>query len=241
MRRLLSVCGRFVQVFSRTILQLLYGLEFSGEIAPRYNLAPSQHALVLRLNSRNGTREIARLKWGLVPAWVRDERSANKPINARAETVEQKPFFREAFRRRRALIPVSGYYEWKKEHGKKQPYLIGRKDEHPFSLAGLWERREQDGKVQETFTILTTAAAGLMTQIHERMPLIVSAESYDQWLDRNTPAAELQALLGPFSATELVVHPVSTIVNNPVNDTPQCIQPVQETTCYPPIAPDGGA
>ncbi len=220
------MCGRFAQVLSRIILQVLYRLEVSGELAPRYNIAPSQHALVLRLNPHDGTREVAPLQWGLIPGWVRDERSANKPINARAETVEQKPYFREAFLRRRALIPASGYYEWKKENEKKQPYLIRSKNEHPFSMAALWERWEQEGKVRETFAILTTAADGMLAELHDRMPLILPAETYDCWLHRDTPAAKLQALLQPYPATDLVTYPVSTIVNNPVNDTPECLQPV---------------
>lgn len=220
------MCGRFAQVLNRMILEVLYRLEVSRGLVPRYNIAPSQHALLLRLNPRDGTRGFAPLQWGLIPGWLRDDRCTNKPINARAETVEQKPFFREAFRCRRALIPASGYYEWKKENGKKQPYLIRNKDEHLFSMAALWERWEQEGRVRETFTVLTTAADGMLAELHDRMPLILPAETYDCWLHRDTPLPELQALLRPYPATDLIAYPVSTIVSNPLNDTPECIQPV---------------
>lgn len=217
------MCGRFVQVLSRMILEMLYGVEVSGELVPRYNLAPSQHALVLRLNQEKGTKELASLQWGLLPHWVKDERGTKKPINARVETVEQKPFFRDAFRRRRALIPVNGYYEWKKENGKKQPYLIRCENEQPFSLAGLWE---QGAKGRETFTILTAPATGVVTAIHSRMPLVIPLSAYDHWLNSSNPLPELQNLLRAQTPPDLFAYPVSTIVNNPAHDCPECIQPI---------------
>ena len=221
------MCGRFVQVLSRVILNMLYRLEVKGDFVPRYNLAPSQYAWVLRTNPLNGNREILPLQWGLVPAWVKDEDRVNKPINARVETVGQKPFFRNAFQRRRALIPANGYYEWMKVNGKKQPYLIRRKDERPFSMAGLWERREKEGSIHDTFAILTTTAKLPVKEIHHRMPLILPEEIYNRWLDPGTPPGELQGLVHPFPVTDLLAYPVSPLVNKPVNDSPECIRPLE--------------
>lgn len=221
------MCGRFVQVLSHVILNMLYRLEVKGDFVPRYNLAPSQHAWVLRTNPLNGDREILLLKWGLVPPWIKDEARVSKPINARVETVGQNPFFRNAFQRRRALIPANGYYEWKKVNGKKQPYLIRRKDERPFSMAGLWERRENERNTHGTFTIITTAAIAPVKAIHHRMPLILSEEIYNRWLDPDTPPGELQDLIHPFPATGLITYPVSPLVNKPSNDSPECIRPLE--------------
>ncbi|MEW5920813.1 MAG: SOS response-associated peptidase [Bacillota bacterium] len=221
------MCGRFAQVLSRKILELLYRLENIAEMEPRYNIAPSQHALVLRTSPQGGKRELSRLQWGLIPAWVREERSANKPINARVETVELKPSFLEAFRQRRALIPASGYYEWQKMGGKKQPYFIHSKDERPLSLAGIWEKWERGGQTRETFAILTVAACGRMAELHNRMPLILPERAFDRWLAGDTGPAELQEMLRPFPEVELAAYPVSPLVNNPANDSPACLQELE--------------
>lgn len=218
------MCGRFAQVLSRRILELLYRLDYMMEPEPRYNLAPSQQALVVRAGPQQGKRELVRLQWGLIPSWTRDERGGNKPINARAETVALKPSFRQALQQRRAIIPASGYYEWQQVGGKKQPYYIHGKDERPLSLAAIWERWERGDILKETFAIITTAAQGSMAELHNRMPLILPERAFDRWLAGDTGGAELQELLQPFPAEELTAYPVSPLVNNPSHDSPQCLQ-----------------
>lgn len=218
------MCGRFVQALSFNILAALYMLDNLMVIEPRYNLAPSQHALVVRLNPQQGNRELVRLQWGLIPSWAREERGANKPINARAETISLKPSFRAAFRERRALIPASGYYEWQQTGGRKQPYYVHSRDERPLSLGGIWERWEQGGVIRETFAIITTAAPGRMGELHNRMPLILPEPAFERWLAGGTGPEELQKLLQPFPEDELEIYPVSPLVNNPANDSPACVQ-----------------
>ena len=220
------MCGRFVQAFSLNILATLYMLENIMTIEPRYNLAPSQYALAVRMDPQQGKRELARLQWGLIPSWTKEERGANKPINARAETVSSKPSFREAFRERRALIPASGYYEWQQAGGKKQPYYIHGRDGRLLSLGGIWERWEQGGVVRETFAVITTAAQGRMAKLHNRMPLILPEPAFERWLAGDTEPAELQELLQPFPEVGLDAYPVSPLVNNPANDSPACVQRV---------------
>ena len=203
------MCGRFALVTEKRILELLFRLEIRGAFEPRRNIAPSQEILAVRLNPSGGVKEPARLKWGLVPRWARDLSIGSRLINARSETAAEKPAFRDAFRSRRALIPASGFYEWKKEGKTKQPYHIGMKEGRLFSLAGLWEEhREAGGAVLESCAILTTAANGLVAPIHNRMPLIIPVEAYELWLDPRSPRAALRELLQPFPAELMSASPV---------------------------------
>jgi putative SOS response-associated peptidase YedK len=171
------------------------------------------------------------LKWGLVPFWAKDPKIGNRMINARAETAADKPAFRQAFQRRRCLVPADGFFEWKKvESGDRQPsktpYWIHRADRGPFVMAGLWERWEpRNGPPLHTFTILTTDAVPELRPIHPRMPVILPQDSAEEWLDPGSRSEELTSLLRPFGAG-LQSHPVSTVVNSPRNDGPECIESV---------------
>ncbi len=220
------MCGRFALATDKNVLEMLYDIEMRGELTPRYNIAPSQDALSLRLSPGDGKREPVYLKWGLVPFWSDDPSIGNRMINARAETAPEKPSFRSAFKKRRLLIPATGFYEWKKEEDARQPYYICRKDGRPFSLAGLWERWDRGKEPLETFTILTTEPNDLVAPLHNRMPVIISGNDYDSWLDPGTAPAALQDLLKPYPPEELTAYPVSRRVNNPANDVPEVLDPI---------------
>lgn len=185
---------------------------------PRYNVAPGQDVLVLPQDGR------ARfLRWGLVPSWAPDPSVGSRMINARAETVRERPAFRSAFRRRRCLVPVDGFYEWRGEAGHRQPYHVALEGGHLFALAGLWERwSPREGEALETFTVLTTEANDSVRPLHDRMPAILPARAREAWLDPGTPPEALQALLVPYPAG-LVVRPVSRYVNSAWHEGPECL------------------
>ncbi|MDW7738802.1 MAG: SOS response-associated peptidase [Bacillota bacterium] len=221
------MCGRFALATEKHILDLLYELEARSdlELQPRYNIAPTQETLALRLSPNDNKRELVSLKWGLVPFWADDKSIGSRMINARSETVAEKPSFRDAFRKRRLLVPASGFYEWKKEDGGKQPYFITQKDKHPFSFAGLWERWDKGDSPLETFTILTTEPNSLLAELHNRMPVIIPEKDYARWLDPSAGVETLQQLLIPYPAEELSAYPVSRLVNSPANDSSELINP----------------
>jgi putative SOS response-associated peptidase YedK len=176
-------------------------------------------------NTEHGQRELVGLKWGLVPAWSAEPKTAYSTINARAETVAQKPAFRSAFRHRRCLIAADGFYEWHPQPGgHKQPYFIYLQDHAPFAFAGIWER---NGKTLNSCSILVTAANELMQPIHDRMPVILAPEDYDAWLDCTVTRPEaLQSLLRPFPSERMHMHPVSTLGNSPRHEGPELLEDV---------------
>lgn len=190
-----------------------------------YNIAPSLRVPIIRAGGPAGY-ELALVKWGLVPHWSKEPRSEYSTINARAETVAVKPAFRDAFRRRRCLVPADGFYEWQKRGTAKQPWYIHRRDRRPFAFAGLWERWEGDGDALETCAIIVTEANALMRPIHERMPVILHPRDYRLWLDPHSPREALLPLLVACADGELVAEPVSSRVNNPRNDGPELIEPL---------------
>jgi putative SOS response-associated peptidase YedK len=167
------------------------------------------------------------LKWGLIPSWSNDEKIGYKLINARSETVAEKPSFRSAFKHRRCLIPASGFYEWQKQGtGRKQPFFISMRDGELFSFAGLWERwHDPEGEEVQSCTIQTTTANEVMQPIHERMPVILGPSAEEQWLDRRASADALRSLLVPYTSADMEAHPVGLWVNNPKNDGPKCLGP----------------
>lgn len=193
------------------------------DLEPRFNLAPSQDAPIVRLNT-DGERELAMLRWGLVPSWSKDPKPSYSTINARAETVAEKPTYRSAFKSRRCLVPADGFYEWQKVGSRKQPWRITMKDDGLFAFAGLWERWERDGVI-ESFTIIVTEANDLMKPIHDRMPVILDPADYDEWLAPETNGAAAQALLRPFPPAHMRAYLISTRVNSPRNDDPGVIAP----------------
>ena len=219
------MCGRFIQRASGDDLAERFQLAAAPAVAPRYNLAPSQPVWAVR--SVGGVRELVALRWGLVPAWAPEPRTAYRTHNARAETAAEKPTYRQAFRRRRCLIPADGFYEWRPVGARKQPYCIAPADGRPFAFAGLWERWERDGQVLETGTILVTQANARVAPIHDRMPVILDPAAEARWLDPElTDPAVLQPLLVPCPPERLRVWPVSPAVNSTQNDGPDLMAPV---------------
>lgn len=220
------MCGRFnLRTTSGEIAQLfLLDPVAVPELPERFNVAPTQPIPAIRTDAA-GARSCDLLRWGLVPAWAKEASIGSRMINARGETVAEKPAFKQAFRRRRCLIPASGYYEWKKEGTAKQPYLIEPESAPLFAFAGLWELNTQLGEAPlETCTIITAAANEATLHLHDRMPVILPEESWDLWLDpdaSDTPA--LRELLRPLNAP-VRMRPVSTYVNNVRNEGPQCIE-----------------
>ncbi|HEV3023151.1 MAG TPA: SOS response-associated peptidase [Pirellulales bacterium] len=223
---MISMCGRFTLRTPAGLVAEAFGmLPFSG-LQPRYNIAPSQPVAVVRLAQNDG-RELAFLKWGLVPSWADDPAIGYKMINARGETVATKPSFRKAFKVRRCLVVADGFYEWQKTNGggKKQPHYIRLKDDVPFAFAGLWEHWVREGQEIDSCTIITTDANELMAPIHDRMPVIMAPADYELWLDPAVQEVErLQPLLRPFAAGEMKAYPVSTMVNNPRTESENCVE-----------------
>ena len=217
------MCGRFTLHMPWSELVKLYRVHDRPNLTPRYNIAPTQDILAVRLDE-DGAQELANLRWGLIPRWSKDENPGYSTINARAETVASKPAFRDAFRKRRCLIPADGYYEWKKlEDGAKQPYRITLDPEQPFSFAGLWERWEKGDKAIESCTIIVTDANGLTRYIHDRMPVILDPADYDRWLD-GTAGDEL---LKPFPSERMDCYRVSRAVGNVRNTGAELIEPIK--------------
>lgn len=223
------MCGRFTLRTPAQLLAQVFGLMDVPQFSIRYNIAPTQSVLAVRLDSRN-QREFVTLQWGLVPGWADDPSIGNKLINARAETVPTKPSFRDAFRHRRCLIVADGFYEWEKQGKEKQPMLISHPDNRPFAFAGLWENwRKGPGEIQSC-TIITTTANPFMKQVHDRMPVILKPQDYDQWLTGKLDIAE--QLLGTSATDGMTMIPVSKIVNSPRNDLPQCVEPVARSSLF---------
>jgi putative SOS response-associated peptidase YedK len=219
------MCGRFTLRTPAVDLVEIFQLLHMPELTPRYNIAPTQPVAVVRQEGKQ--RELSLLHWGLIPSWSKDPKLGASLINARAETVATKPAFRTAFKRRRCLIPVDGFYEWKKTEGKtKQPYYIRLSKEGPFAFAGLWEHWEgPDSSAVESCTIITTEANDLLRPWHDRMPVILPEEEYARWLDpKLEDAGTLTGLLKPYPPSEMTAYPVSTLVNNPRNESPRCIE-----------------
>jgi putative SOS response-associated peptidase YedK len=221
------MCGRYVRTTPIEQFAKLFHAEGHPECWPSYNIPPSTKVLVAR-NMPEGGRELAALKWGLVPAWSDAPKTEYSSINARAETVAQKPAFRSAFRHRRCLIATDGFYEWHPQpDGHKQPYFIYLKDLAPFAFAGIWEHWERDGKTLDSCSIIVTAANTLMKPIHERMPVILPPERYDDWMDPSVREPEtLLPLLAPYPAEQMTMHKVKTTVNSPRNEGPDLVEPV---------------
>ena len=219
------MCGRFAFYSPAEAVTRLFGAGCEEDLTPRYNIAPTQAAPVLRRNE-TGTRSLDMLRWGLVPFWAKDVAIGNRMINARSETVASKPAFRNAYRSRRCLILADGFYEWQRAATGKIPWYIFQSSGDPFAMAGLWERWQAEGQDPlETFTILTRAADPWMNAIHHRMPVIVDEQAAARWLDPATDAAELTAVLEGVTSIALDAVEVSRRVNSPANEGPDLIQP----------------
>ena len=222
------MCGRFtLTVDPAQLREALPGFSVPEEIKPRYNIAPSQPVAVVPNDGRN---QLDFFVWGLIPSWAKDPSIGNRMINARGETLAEKPSFRAAYRRRRCLVLADGFYEWRKEPGSKAktPMYVQMESKEPFGLAGLWEIwYSPDGSEIRSCTIITTQPNGLLEKIHNRMPVILPKEAYPLWLaQEEKEPTELNALLRPFPAEEMIAYSVSRMVNSPANDVPECIEPV---------------
>jgi putative SOS response-associated peptidase YedK len=219
------MCGRFTLRTPIGLLAEQFRVDIDRALSPRLNIAPTQQVAVVRelFDKQSGSGESAdgrqrrldMLRWGLVPSWAKELKIGSSMINARAETVADKPAFRTAFRRRRCLIPADGYYEWQKLGRQKQPHLIRRRDEQPFAFAGLWEQwwggGDGTGEPIETCTIITTSSNELTRPIHDRMPVILHPVDYDLWLDPQfNDRQRLESLLLPLEGDELIVEPVGS-------------------------------
>jgi putative SOS response-associated peptidase YedK len=222
------MCGRFTLRSSGEAVAEEFGLPEVPDLTPRFNIAPGQSVAVVRQQPRAEGRELAYVRWGLIPAWADDPSIGDRLANARSETAAARPSFRRAFRSRRCLVVADGFYEWRRANGRKQPCFVGLKNDHPFGRAGLWERWEKGGKPVESCTILTTEANELMRPIHERMPVIVPPDQYGLWLDpRFEDTEKLAKLLRPFPSEGMLAYRVSALVNNPRNDVPQCVEAIR--------------
>lgn len=220
------MCGRFIQATSGEFLAERFQLPAAPDVTPRYNVAPGQPVGAVRI-AEDGGREWATLRWGLIPAWSPEPRTTYSTINARAETVADKPTYRQAFRRRRCLIPADGFYEWRRLANRKQPYCIAPADREPLAFAGLWEHWERDGQVLESCTILVTQANALLAPIHDRMPVILGPAAETCWLDPAvTDPAILRPLLVPCPPERLQLWPVGTAVNRPGTEGANLMVPV---------------
>jgi putative SOS response-associated peptidase YedK len=236
------VCGRYSLTSPGELVAEVFGLDAAPHLEPRYNIAPTQEAAVVRVMSERDARHLDRpddagrrtldlLRWGLIPSWADDPGIGNRMINARAESAADKPAFRQSFERRRCLVATDGFYEWKPEDGGKQPYRIHRADRRPFALAGLWDRWWQAPRQPvDSFTILTVDAAPGFAHIHDRMPAVLPTDAFDAWLDpRRHDRAALLALLRP-RGEALEAYPVSKAVNDPANEVPACVEPLVEAS-----------
>jgi len=220
------MCGRFTRKEGFQQLAKLLGLQVLPQLAARYNIAPSQFVACVRTNPESKDRECVPLKWGLVPSWAKEPSIGNRMINARGETVVGKTAFRKAFTHRRCLVLADGFYEWKREGRAKQPYYIHFADNRPFAFAGLWEHWEKvAGSAIDSCALITTAPNAIMEPIHNRMPVILHPTDYALWLDVSMhDLPRLVALLQPHPHEEMEVFPVNPLVNNPLNEGPQCLE-----------------
>ncbi len=218
------MCGRFSLTDPEALMDRFEISE--TRIGPRYNIAPTQDVAVVREDPHLQKNRLDLLHWGLVPSWAKDPSSGSRLINARSETVEQKPSFREAFRSQRCLIPADGFFEWKKLPGGKHPFYFRLQDGEIFAFAGLWERWQAPaGSTLNSCCILTTTPNDMVAKIHDRMPVILPSESYSTWLSPATPAPDLRSLLLPYPSSQMVSFPVSRLVNSVSNDQSGCLEP----------------
>lgn len=220
------MCGRTTLTITPDDLQRTFGFPVPPGYRARYNVAPSQDQLVVRGGGENAGFSL--LRWGLVPFWADSPAIGNKMINARGETVASKPAFRAAFAKRRCLVVVDGYYEWQASPEGKRPHRICLRNGGAFTLAGLWERWDRRPLPLESCAIITTTAGGVMTAIHDRMPVVIPPEARAAWLSADTSAADLTALLKGDQGEDFRAYEVSTLVNSPANDLPDCIDPLSE-------------
>jgi putative SOS response-associated peptidase YedK len=219
------MCGRYTLANTQKVAEAFAQFDIPANLPPRYNIAPSQPIAVV---ANNGQHKVEFFQWGLIPSWAKDPKIGNQMINARSETLAEKPSFKNAYKRRRCLVLADGFYEWKKEEdGAKTPMYIRLASGDPFAFAGLWEIWQTAEDAVLSCTIITTNPNELMAQIHNRMPVILAPDAYEQWLDpAERSPDQLNGLLRPYPAELMTAYPVSRLVNSPQNDTPALIEPL---------------
>lgn len=219
------MCGRFDLHLPKELLEEIFGISITLDLRPRYNISPTQEIAVIRTNP-DRIRQLDLLRWGLIPPWAKDPVIGSRMINARSETVHEKPTFRSAFKHRRCVIPANGFYEWKEAEGRKKPLYVKMKDNNPMIFAGLWDNwKPEEGEEIESCSILTTSSNDLITPLHDRMPVILDIKDVDLWLDPHITVPEpLKSLFKPYPSVKMEIYPVSDMVNSPKYDGPQCIE-----------------
>lgn len=221
------MCGRYTLGVTPARLMETFAIAHAPALAPRFNIAPAQTAPIVLATVEERRLELRR--WGLVPFWATDPKIGSRMINARAESLAQKPAFRAAFRRQRCLVPADGFYEWKPAGRRKQPYHVRRCDARPFAMAGLydtWHAGHADAI--ESFTIVTTDANALLRPIHDRMPLLLDPADWKLWLDAQAPLARVAALLTTPDPAGFETYPVAMLVNSPAIDEARCREPIRD-------------
>ncbi|WP_009633080.1 SOS response-associated peptidase [Synechocystis sp. PCC 7509] len=218
------MCGRFTLSQPIDAIASAFNLRQVPPLEPRYNIAPTQLVPAILQPSAQNEKQLQMLRWGLIPSWAKEPNIGVKLINARAETVSEKPSFKAAFKRRRCLIVADGFYEWQRQEGKKQPYYFRLKNLQAFAFAGLWEHwLSPDAQTITSCTILTTEANDVLRPIHDRMPVIIDPKDYLLWLNPAIQTEQLLPLLRPYQADLMTSYAVSNKVNSPKNNTPECI------------------
>jgi putative SOS response-associated peptidase YedK len=228
------MCGRYTLKTDRSKIEQLFDVDDLPDFQPRYNIAPTQDCLIVRSGSSSGNRSAAWLHWGLIPSWTKDSSESHGWINARSETAASKPSFRNAFKSRRCLVLADGFYEWNRMGSAKMPYHFTVNHGAPFAMAGLWERWQPPGAgedgIMETFTILTTTANEILAQHHDRMPVIIDPEFYEDWLNPLLVDADsVQRMVHPYPSRHMLARAVNPRVNNIHFDDPQCLEPPPDT------------
>lgn len=223
------MCGRYFLHSTADKLTTLFGEMPMPLLSPRYNIAPTQPVPIIRQNAQ-GEREMVLARWGLIPGWSKGPDSRYSTFNARLETVTEKPAYRNAFRYRRCLIPADGFYEWQGSGNTKQPHVLRAKDKSPLALAGLWEHwQDANGNEIDSCVILVRAANAQISAVYDRMPVVVTPQAFDLWLDIHSQKPQpLETLLAAQQAPTLAIYPASRAVNNPTNDSPDLLEPLKE-------------
>jgi len=220
------MCGRFALTLPSKKVMAQFNIKDEVDLTARYNIAPTQQIAVIR-PADSMKNKLVMMRWGLVPNWAKDIKIGYNLINARAESLEEKPSFHEAYTRKRCLIPADGFYEWKHDGTRKQPYFIKMKNSDLFAMAGLWDIwKTPKGKNLLSCAIIVTEANGGVAKIHDRMPVIIKADQYGFWLDPRTNKSLLREIMRPYNPFKMVAYPVSRMCNNPRYDSPGCIKKI---------------
>ena len=227
------MCGRYRLSRRKQLIAEYFDTVDDIDWEPRYNIAPTQNVGIIRQDRTQPVRKFSLGRWGLIPYWAKDPSIGQNMINARSETILDKPAFREAFQNRRCLVPADGFYEWKRSGRSKQPIHIGMNDDSLFAFAAIWDRwKDAHGNAVETVSILTTTPNSLLAEVHDRMPVILKPEDYELWLDPGFNDLDtLTGMLKPFDPTLMKCYPVSTLVNSPANDDCACAAEVEPPHC----------